>query len=136
AQFIEAFAVPLPAGAVRRGDTRLEELSGCERQLIAEVRLALLPWAAHVEPCTLSKAAGELPIDEGRKPAINPYRGHYVSRIHRVDHRLDEASFVRPEGLITEWRQIGVDSARGSGHRLGGGRLGRLRESCGRRGGA
>jgi hypothetical protein len=97
AQFVEALAVPLPACGIRRGDTRLEELLWREWQLIAELRLALLPGSAHVEPRAFPEAAGELPVDEGRKPAIDPVRGQRVGRTHHADHRFDEAGFVRPE---------------------------------------
>src|SRR6476661_10992483 len=99
-QFTKGLAVAFPAGRIRGGESRLEKLFGCERQLIAQFRLTLSPGAAHIKARALTETACELSVDVGCKPAIDAAGCQRIRRTHRVDHYFDEAGFVGAERQI------------------------------------
>src|SRR3954468_1791594 len=96
-QFTKGLAVAFPAGRIRGGESRLEKLLGCKRQLIAQFRLTLSPGAAHIKACAVPKTASQLSVDVGCKPTIDAAGCQRIRRTHHVDHHLDEAGFIRAE---------------------------------------
>jgi len=77
----------------------------------------------HVEALALAKTAGELPVDEDRKPAVDTVRREAIGGAHHVDERLDERRFLGSERLVAGLR--GRCCGRRCGRLRGGRRRGR-----------
>ena len=85
----------------------LEELLGCQRQLVAVLRLALPPRALRDRGVRLlpkSPASWRSMIDG--EAAVDAIRSELIGRTHHVDQRFDECSLFRAEGLVAHERRF------------------------------
>ena len=73
--------------------------------MVTELRLPLLPGAAHIQTIPCAKAAGELPVDEYGEAAVDAVGCKVIGRAHDVDHRFNETRLVRAQRFITERRR-------------------------------
>ena len=123
---IELLAVGLMRPFVGRHDPGPEEFARIERELIAELRLALGERPLTVEPCTGPVSAGELAVDEGDHAALARRGREIVGRNQGIDRRFHECRLGRRQ------REQRLRHRRGCLGRCGGG--GRDRSSgCGPR---
>src|ERR1700722_1066593 len=97
---VEILAVGLARPGVGRPDASGEEFARRQRQLVAVLRLALLEWAAAIEPRAVAPSAGELAVDVGKAPAIGAGRRKPIRRNKGIVGGGEERRLGRGEGQI------------------------------------
>src|SRR5882724_3410229 len=103
---------------VDRRERRVEELGGCERQLIALAWRALLPRAAAVESFAPAPGAGQLLVDVVRHGGFERARPLFIDRDQPRGGSVDEGGFLRAEKDISDRRRGSADGWRGRRYRV------------------
>ena len=123
---VEGFAPGLAAMCVGCLDAGAVELRGCQRQLVALARRALLPGSVHIKAVASAPSARERAIDVDVDAEIGALGADLVGRDHVIHQRFDEGGLVEIEEFISgglrgggRWRRL--LGLRGFGRRNGGG---------------